>query len=195
MAEKLEARIMMLSIIIAIYCILNVAIATYDFSFFRIPNIFLLLLIGLYVFYAIFYVQPDRIVTSLFAFALVLIISFALFALKAIGAGDAKYLSVISLWVGMNDVLSFLIIVSLVGGGLALIYLLSRNYVGRISDWMWSQIQKGETHYSFLRLVWFGSGLGPELGKRENINFRMVPYGVAIATGAIIKMVNKMLLI
>jgi prepilin peptidase CpaA len=186
---------MTLSIIIVMYCILNVAIATYDFSFFRIPNIFLLLLVGLYVFYAIFYVQPDKIITSIFAFTLVLIISFALFALKAIGGGDAKYLSVISLWVGMNDVLSFLVIVSLVGGGLALIYLLLRNHVGRISDWVWSQIQKGEAHYSFLRLAWFGSGLGPELGKRENINSRMVPYGVAIATGAIITMVNRMLLI
>jgi prepilin peptidase CpaA len=186
---------MMLTAILVLYCILNVAIAIYDFSFFRIPNVLLLFLVGLYTIYAIFYVQPDRIVTSLFIFAIVLIMSFALFALKAIGGGDAKYLSVISLWVGMNEVLYLLIWVSLIGGGLALIYLLLRNYIGRFSDWVWSQIQKGETHYSFLRFVWFGSGSGLELGKRENINSPLIPYGIAIALGAIITMVHKVLLI
>ena len=186
---------MMLTAILVLYCILNVAIAIYDFSFFRIPNVLLALLIGLYIIYAPLYVEPDQLVTSLLTFSVVLIVSFALFAFKAIGGGDAKYLSVASLWVGMHDVLPFLLIVSLFGGALALIYLFLRDYVGRLSDWMWSQIQKGEARCACLRHVWLGSGLGAELGKRENVSSRMVPYGVAIAIGAIIMMANKMLLL
>lgn len=186
---------MALCLIQVIFCILNVAIAIYDFSFFRIPNVLLILLLGLYIIYAPFYVDPDQIVTSLFIFSVVLIISFALFALKAIGGGDAKYLSVVSLWAGTHEILPLLIIISLVGGGLALIYLLFRDYVGRFSDYVWSHIQTGEARWSSLRYMWLGSGLGAELGKRENIDSRMVPYGVAIAAGAIITMVNKMLLL
>lgn len=185
---------MLLSLIQIIYCMINVIIAVYDFSFFRIPNLFLAILLGLYIIVAPFYINLENISSSLITFAVVLIISFGLFFFKFIGGGDAKYLAVSSLWVGAQGILPFLLVVSIIGGGLALPYLLLKDHVGRCSDWIWLQIQKAETHFPFLQYVWAGSGLGPEMGKRENISSRMIPYGIAIAVGSILMMVYKPLL-
>jgi prepilin peptidase CpaA len=182
---------MLLSLIQAVYCIINVIIAVYDFSFFRIPNLLLAMLLVLYIIIAPFHLSLESISSSLIVFTVILIISFALFSFKFIGGGDAKYLAVSSLWVGAQGILPFLLIVSIIGGVLVLPYLLLKDHVGRFSDWIWIHIQKAEKHYSFLQYVWAGSGLGPEMGKRENISSRMVPYGIAIATGAILMRVYE----
>ncbi|MBY0502087.1 MAG: prepilin peptidase [Alphaproteobacteria bacterium] len=185
---------MLVSLISVIYCIINVIIAVYDFSFFRIPNLLLAMLLGIYIIVAPFYISLEDISSSLIIFAVVLIISFALFSFKFIGGGDAKYIAVSSLWVGAQGILPFLLIVSIIGGALALPYLFLKDHMGRCSDWVWIQIQKAETRYSFLQYVWAGSGIGPEMGKRENISSRMIPYGIAIAGGSILMMVYEPLL-
>lgn len=52
---------------------------------------------------------------------------FALFALNVMGGGDAKILSAAALWYGFNgDLVSFLALTGIFGGGLALIVLVIR---------------------------------------------------------------------
>lgn len=177
---------MLLILIKAIYVIIHIVIGVYDFSFYRIPNVLLGALLVLYGLYAPFYVGVENIISSLIVFAIVLAIGFGLFVTKIIGGGDAKYIAVASLWMGTHEIIQFILIVALVGGGVGIVYLLLRDHVMRLSDWVWSQIQKAETRYPFLQGLWMGSGAGAEEGKRENINSRLVPYGTAIATGAII---------
>jgi Flp pilus assembly protein protease CpaA len=126
------------------------------------------------------------IMHSLAIFGIMLVISFTLFAMKIIGAGDAKYITIASLWFGLHGAVSFLFLVSLAGGILAVLYLVFRDSIGRFSDWVWMKIQKAEVRYPTLRNVWIGSGKGPEMGKRENIGSRVIPYGIAIAIGSIV---------
>lgn len=176
----------MLFIIFALFLLTHLLISVYDFSFFRIPNVFLGALGLLYVLYAPIYLGLDTILGSLVIFASVLVVSFGLYALKIMGAGDAKYISIASLWFGVHGILPLLFLVSLMGGGLAIVYLIFRDPVARLSDWVWMKIQRAEEQHPRLRSVWIGSGVGAEEGKRENVGARMIPYGVAIAAGSII---------
>lgn len=181
----------MLFIIFSLFALINVLIGVYDFSFFRIPNVLLGLLLVLYAFFAPIYLDFYTILSSLAVFVLMLILGFSLYALKIIGAGDAKYIAVASLWFGPQGIIPLLFFISLVGGGLALIYLVLRDHVGRLSDWVWLKFQTAEKTYPSFQNIWIGSGKGPEREKRENIGSRMVPYGIAIAAGSIIVLIIK----
>jgi len=185
---------MLLMLVKIVFVLIHVAIAIYDFSFYRIPNVLLGGLLVLYALYAPIYLGSEKILSALIVFAIVLVISFGLFAIKYIGGGDAKYISVASLWAGGAGVVKFIFLVALIGGVLGLAYLLLRDHLARLSDKVWVQIQKGETRYPFLQYLWIGSGIGAEEGKREAISSRMLPYGVAIATGAIIMMMFNLAL-
>jgi len=170
----------------AVYIGIHVILGLYDFSFYRLPNILLGGLLVLYGFYAPLYLDMNTVLSSLTICVGVLAIGLVLFFLKFIGAGDAKYLAVASLWVGPHGILYFIFIVSIIGGGLGFIYILLTNHMARLSDWTWEKIQKAEERCPYLESVWIGSGVGPEKKTRANIESRSVPYGVAIAAGAII---------
>jgi len=174
-----------LFLIKGLYIILHLLIALYDFSFYRVPNLFLGALLVLYGLYVPFYVSMGQLTTELIVFAIVFVIGFGLYALKYIGAGDAKYIAVASIWVGYPGVLYLLLYVSVMGGLLAVLYLFLPDHLARFSDWMWSHIQKAESRFPLLQKVWAGSGTGPEAGKRGMIEGRMIPYGIAIAIGSI----------
>lgn len=179
---------MLLVFIKIIYVLINVIIGVYDFSFYRIPNILLAALLVLYGVFAPLYMSYENILIALAVFAVVLLLGFILYTTKMIGGGDAKYVVVISLWAGFPGVMQLILIIAFVGGVVAIFYLFFRDHIGRLSDWVWDHIQKGEKHFPVLQYVWIGSGRGPEMGKRENISSRMIPYGIAIAIGAIIMM-------
>jgi prepilin peptidase CpaA len=82
-----------------------------------------------------------------------------LFHFKLFGGGDAKLLAALAIWSGFHSLMSFLIVVSLLGGVLALILLITRPIFARIDGVNWP------------RSVLPGNPL---------------PYGVAIAGGAVV---------
>lgn len=180
----------MIFIIFTIFLLLNVLIATYDFSFYRIPNLFVATLLVLYAFYAPLYLDLQTILSSLLVFAVVFAVCFCLYLFKVFAAGDAKYIAVASLWFGAHGAIPLLLFVSLAGGGLALLYLAFGDHVGRLSDLVWMKIQAAEVRFPKLQSVWLGSGAGPEMGKRDNIGSRVIPYGVAVAVGTIIMLTS-----
>lgn len=177
---------MILLFIKSLYILIHLLIGIYDFSFYRIPNSFLGALLVLYGISAPFYIGAETILTSGLVFVIILLLAIGLYALKLIGGGDAKYLAVATLWVGAHGALDFIFFVALIGGILAIIYLFLRNPIGHVSDSVWSWIQKREERWPMLRYVWKGSGTGSEMGKRENVSSAMIPYGMAIATAAIL---------
>lgn len=92
-----------------------------------------------------------------------LVAGMAMFALGWVGGGDAKLLAAVSLWMGWPAILSFLAATAIVGGGLAAMLLTLRSVQLR------SLVLQGPRWV--LRLAEPGTG---------------VPYGVAIAAGALI---------
>jgi prepilin peptidase CpaA len=90
----------------------------------------------------------------------VLIAGMALFSLRLVGGGDAKLLAAASLWIGHEQLLAFLVYVTIFGGVLALLLLAYRRTpAGALPLPAWAA-----------RLHNSGEGM---------------PYGLAIAAGAL----------
>ena len=100
--------------------------------------------------------------THLVVGAVALVLGMVMFALGWIGGGDAKLLAAAGLWLGVPAAFTYLAVTGVAGGGLALVLL------GLRSVWL--------RHYVQLGPAWFGRLATPG----EN-----VPYGVAIAVGAL----------
>ncbi|MFC5388025.1 prepilin peptidase [Brevundimonas bullata] len=91
-----------------------------------------------------------------------LLIGAGMFALKWLGGGDAKLMAAVTLWLGLSGALSFLLFTAMVGGGLCLGLILARAHL---------QV------YALNGPVWITRLLEPKGD---------VPYGVAIAVGALL---------
>jgi prepilin peptidase CpaA len=97
-----------------------------------------------------------------------LIAGMAMFALNWIGGGDAKLFAAAGLWLGWPASLDYLLITCVAGGALALSLLALR------SIWLRPLAQLGP--------AWFGRLATPG---------ESVPYGVAIAIGALAAFANS----
>jgi len=145
------------------YLVLVVYGAWSDARALRIPNWLSLALLGLFFPTFLLAGLPLEAVTwHLIAGVLMLVLGFALFAFGLFGGGDAKLFAVCALWVGWDHMLWLLAAVVLVGGVLSILVILLRAGLGFWPDW----------------LVRSARGLF-----EKN---KAVPYGIAIAAGAII---------
>jgi prepilin peptidase CpaA len=93
---------------------------------------------------------------------IVLAIAFGLFARGVFGGGDAKLLAAISLWVGLENLLSYMFWVALVGGLLAVVFMIGRQF---------------PLPRPLLGEAWAHRLHNPAGG---------IPYGVALAVGALL---------
>jgi prepilin peptidase CpaA len=95
------------------------------------------------------------------AAALVLAVSFGLFAFGWIGGGDAKLVAATSLWLGFGSLTDYLVLASVAGGGLTLAVLILRGWPlpAFVMTWPW-----------LTRLQDKAAG---------------VPYGIALAAAAL----------
>jgi Flp pilus assembly protein protease CpaA len=78
-----------------------------DFRTFRIPNETVLLLLLLYVAYALVARSRSEIAWNVLIGAVMFGILLLLYTRRALGGGDVKLLSVVSLWVGIHCALPF----------------------------------------------------------------------------------------
>ena len=92
--------------------------------------------------------------------ALAFLIAFGLFAFNIFGGGDAKMIPAVMLWLGPQASLSFVMVMALAGGACALLILLVRGTVP--------------------------AGAVPGIIRAPFEEKAGVPYGVAIAAGAIV---------
>lgn len=129
----------------------------------RIPNTVSLALLAAFVPMAVAAgIGVEAIAWHLGVGVLMLAIGFALFAAGLFGGGDAKLLAAAALWVGWNQLPFFVFAVVLIGGVLSLLVVLLRKGLGLWPDW----------------LVKSAEGLF--------VPNKAVPYGIAIAAGALI---------
>jgi len=98
-----------------------------------------------------------------------------LYTLGAMGGGDMKLMAAVGAWVGSTQVMTLILAAALAGGVLAIGRIIFRNMVG--------QTLRNTMQLIYYRLT---SGLQPhpELNVKSSGSQR-VPYGVAIAVGAL----------
>lgn len=97
-----------------------------------------------------------------------LVVSFALFAFGVFGGGDAKMIPALALWMGPDGIVPFLFYMAVIGGAIALVGVAARYapLPAGLPNWVYNTLSKGEG----------------------------VPYGVAIAGGALLTVPNSPLL-
>lgn len=152
---------MILIALTAIFLVLCVFAALHDVNSLTIPNWLNLTLAGLFVPAALASGLPIEILGGhVLAGALAFVAAFGLFAFRVFGGGDAKMIPAVVLWMGPGAALPFLYWMAIVGGICAFILMISRKSIP-------AAIVPG-----FMR-----APFEPKAG---------VPYGVAIAGGAIL---------
>ncbi len=97
------------------------------------------------------------------AMAIVFAVGYAIFAMRWMGAGDIKLMTVCALWVGYDNLLDYVFIVAILGGALSVALLVGRKIIPLVAHKLpFKQLP---------RILQHGAP---------------VPYGVAIAIGFLI---------
>jgi prepilin peptidase CpaA len=150
-------------ILLAMVCAAAITGAVYDLSTFTIPNWISLGLLALFPASALATgLSLGDAGIHLAVGAGALLVGMALFAGGIVGGGDAKLFAALALYMGLQSVIPYVFAVALAGGVLAALLLVMRWLPVRV----------------FLsRFVWMQKLSGAGVG---------VPYGVAIAAGAIV---------
>jgi prepilin peptidase CpaA len=111
------------SIILILVIVIGLVAALYDFMFYKIPNILVLLLCMLAIPYLVFFAPSGTVILTLgISFAL-LTIGFVCNYFGWMGAGDAKLLSAASLWIAPHHIPAMILVMALLGGFLALVFI------------------------------------------------------------------------
>lgn len=139
----------------------------WDLVTYTIPNALPLALAAVFVVFALLIPLPLLVCGSHLAAGLLgLVIGMVLFACRFVGGGDAKLFAAAALWFGLQDMLSYALIASLIGGAFTLLLLF----------WRKVPLPSGLYRYS-----WVVRLHAPDGG---------IPYGVALAAGAIVMLPN-----
>lgn len=154
-------------------CALLLALACFDLHARRLPNPLIAGLCLLYVVHARIEAIPLSAFEQHAAAALVVLLGGTLlYAAGRIGGGDVKLASALALWIGPHGALAALVVVSLVGLGLAL--------AGLAAD----------------RFARYAAPLPPLVWVLELVSAkRGVPYGVALALCGVIALLPRALVI
>ncbi|MEM9999381.1 MAG: prepilin peptidase [Pseudomonadota bacterium] len=154
---------MIATIIFVVFPFAMIYAALSDILTMTIANRISLLLIGAFVLVSPFIgLTWEQFAWHWAAFALVLTVTFGLFAAGVMGGGDAKLMSSTALWIGFNmHLLDYAIAFTVAGGVLTLMLVILRNsafatYVGEI------------------RVLW------------RMLDEKDIPYGVALAIGGLV---------
>lgn len=151
-------------VLLLIFPVMAVVGALRDLTSFTIPNWISAVLVVAFVPAALACgLAPGAIGAHFGVFAVALVAGMGMFALNWIGGGDAKLFAAAALWLGLPASLSYLLVTAVAGGALTLGLLSLRSPLLR--------------PYVLSGPPWFGRLAEPE---------ESIPYGVAIAAGALI---------
>jgi prepilin peptidase CpaA len=147
---------------------LFIAAAYGDVKTLRIPNALVAAVAVLGILRLIVIGDPNFALYTVGASLPVLVVMFLLFWQGLVGGGDAKLLPATALLVGYHDLLNFLVLMSLCGALVSLAILATR---------------RGALFSLVIRFIH-----GPSEQPQEKLQL-VVPYGTAIAAGAIVTLV------
>jgi prepilin peptidase CpaA len=158
--------------------------AVSDFRRYIIPNQVSLGALALYPVYVLSSPEPVNWQWALVMAGVFFAVGFVMYMLRTMGAGDAKLLPVVMLWVGAKDFATFMIV--LVAGSLVLAFVIGVRTA--LAQMRTSEREAGGAAVAISGLARFARLLG-ELRHVPFLKIQ-VPYGVAIAAGGIVVAVN-----
>ena len=184
---KKKMRQVVVILLSAFLCI-GFLIACNDFMTYKIPNSLLLTSIGIYLLRNSLYGRPEDLIQPGCCAALTLVVGFVLFLIKVAGAGDAKYLAVATLWMTDYNLFHFFILITLLGGGTAIIYLIAKEH---IFSWRFKLLahftRLSDSHFLKKIFVIQNSESGTDTYFDKKIDDgKVIPYGVPIFLATLI---------
>jgi prepilin peptidase CpaA len=129
----------------AVFILIVFAATVIDARTYRIPNLFVILLGSLgFVLLAVY--EPSKLLEHGALAAAALAVGYLLFCLIGLGAGDAKFISAILLWLGLSGLSSFLFWFGVCAGILSLTLLAGRRLSAVLKKTLfdWAPFRKGE---------------------------------------------------
>ncbi len=145
--------------------IMLLAAGVFDVWRFIIPNVISAVLVVAFVPAAVLVPLSEPLWSYPAAALIVFSVGLVGYAFKIMGAGDIKLLTAVALWAGLGELFSFLVLVAVAGGVLALLLIVLRRVL-------------------FMGMASFAPLHGVQL-PRILVTGEAVPYGVAIAGGGI----------
>lgn len=146
--------------------------AVTDFLYYKIPNWIVIALIGVYLIKAAVAIAMGAPLTDFIipatSFGIILCVGFILFAVKILGAGDAKLLAACALWMGEINIMQFIVLTLIAGGLIAIIYLKLNQGVDFLRNLVLAKI-----------ITKLGKASAPPTDKKS------VPYAIAIFIGVV----------
>lgn len=148
--------------VLAPLIVLLMLAAGWDLASYTIPNFIPVSVLLAFVLFGIFSRQdPAFYEAHALATLIALLAGFVLFALGYIGGGDAKLFAGVAAWLGLHDLIAYVLVASLFGGALTLALLSVRRF----------PLPSG-----LASRAWIARLHEPRAG---------IPYGVALAAGGI----------
>jgi prepilin peptidase CpaA len=149
-------------LLMTLFPLLVIAAGIFDLFTIRIPNWLNLAIAAVMLPMALLAGLPgEAFLWHLAAGTVMLVVGFGLFAVNAIGGGDAKLIAAASLWIGWTHLVPFAVYTALAGGALAIVMKL----------WQMVRIEHAVKDVAWLKRV-----------VRAELD---LPYGIAIAAGAV----------
>ncbi len=166
---------------------ISIITALFDFLFYRIPNVFVFIIIVLFIILGCLgLVDPNgwsRLETSLVTATLTFGVGMLFYICKLMGAGDVKFIAAASLWASYAGMFfGFLFVASLIGGIIAGTCYFSPGYIDGI------RIKMIEIFKRILRGNAFFMGYANQpfiFMESENRRKIRIPYGIAITSGIV----------
>jgi len=164
----------------AVGLVLTVAFgATFDVGTRRIPNFITVGGLAVALVLRVSIGGVDALVGGLLGALLAFLLTFPLFMLKGMGGGDVKLLTAVGAFLGPYGTIVALLATALVGGVLAIVVSLRSRRLGKSLAGTFT-VMRG------LALKAIGGGEVDAVPTLETGDAVTVPYGVAIAVGAVI---------
>jgi len=113
-------------------------------------------------------------------FVVAILIGFGLFSVTLIGGGDAKLLAAVSLWIGWNNLVPFMIWMLIFGGFISCVYVFFPQSISLITAKTRAYIQKQPLLKRSVRFLVADLDVieGEVISLQKK---RMIPYGICIA--------------
>lgn len=157
-----------------------------DFLYYKLPNKFFYFISGTFGFYMLAGMQW-QLWTHWILFAIILGVGIVLFCLNVIGGGDVKIFAAAALWIGWENMIVYLLLTTIIGAGLAILYLLFKPYLRALTQTLREKVEDNPVlEPSVAYFVPNAHMLERDIARFQESN--MIPYGVAIVMAAFIIM-------
>ena len=175
------------------FLFISFVIAMNDWLTFKIPNKLLLIIVGLYCLRNLCFFTPSSLMEPSIYATITLVIGFVFYTFRIAGAGDAKFMAASVLWMSDFQLFKFCFYVGLIGGIMAIVYMVFKDHLAavRIKTLSLFQPLKDQHYLKRIFLERKTEDSMDQVMETHIQNGKVLPYGVAIFLASLIIVIQN----